>query len=209
MSETLRCPRCGHEIDRANPVCAGCGAKLKVKPLKLPEKRVVKVPKTMEDAKNAPTEGGMGGAGFCTQCGRQLKTGQKFCPECGTAAGVASAERTGRRTGTDRRLDGYATGAGSKSTISLQHLMESALITGVCVCGIMWIAGCAEAVSCVERGMDYFHYRAKLNSMNAISRSGFSFYMDNFTDVLDQQKALEESMKTVEESMKQLRGLFE
>ena len=49
MSATLRCPKCGHEIDRENPVCAGCGAKLKVKPLKLPETPVVKVPMAATD----------------------------------------------------------------------------------------------------------------------------------------------------------------
>lgn len=37
MSEGLKCPKCGHEIDRANPVCPGCGAKLKFRPLNLPE----------------------------------------------------------------------------------------------------------------------------------------------------------------------------
>lgn len=45
MSETLRCPKCGHGIDRENPVCPGCGAKLKVRQLKLPETPVVRVPK--------------------------------------------------------------------------------------------------------------------------------------------------------------------
>lgn len=49
MSVTLRCPKCGHEIDWENPVCAGCGAKLKVKPLKLPETPAVRIPKKTLD----------------------------------------------------------------------------------------------------------------------------------------------------------------
>ena len=89
MSETLRCPKCGHEIDRENPVCAGCGAKLKVKPLKLPEKRVVKVPKKIVDENGARLS-----EGYCPQCGGRMEAGQKFCPACGASANGKIGGRT-------------------------------------------------------------------------------------------------------------------
>lgn len=53
MNESLRCPKCGHEIDRSNPTCPGCGVQLKFRPLKLPEKRVVRISKE-ETSKNRP-----------------------------------------------------------------------------------------------------------------------------------------------------------
>ena len=53
MGEMLRCPKCGHGIDRANPVCAKCGAKLKVKTLRLPETPVVKISKKALDENEA------------------------------------------------------------------------------------------------------------------------------------------------------------
>lgn len=52
----MRCPKCGHEIDRENPVCAGCGATLKVKALKLPEKHAVKIPQKFLDENKALIE---------------------------------------------------------------------------------------------------------------------------------------------------------
>ena len=104
MSETLRCPKCGHEIDRENPVCAGCGAKLKVKPLKLPEKRIVKVPKKIVDENGARLS-----EGYCPQCGGKLEAGQKFCPECGTPVAGRKAGpppvRAAGRTADARKYD--------------------------------------------------------------------------------------------------------
>lgn len=202
MSGILRCPKCGHEIDREHPVCEGCGAKLKIKALKLPEPRVVKVSKTMADAIGAGTgDCGAAGAKFCTQCGRQLEAWQKFCPGCGTAVGGDSpgGRRSEWREDADRRMNGCAMASGGNITINAQTLIMSVAIAGACVCAIMWIAGCADAASCVEEGMNYFRYRAKMNSMNVISRSGFSFYMDNFTDAREKQKEVDDSMEKLRE----------
>lgn len=211
MSENLHCPKCGHEIDRANPMCPGCGAMLKVRPLKLPEKRVVKVSKTgtNDDDARADTSGGSGEhtaggeqrggtAKFCMGCGGKLAAGQKFCTKCGTASGARSA---GRTMAGGQNTNGNAMASGMLFAINAKSLMTLAAVVVACVCAVLWIGGCVDAATSVEEGMNYFTYRSKVNNMNVISRSGFNFYMDNFTDA-------PEKKKEVDDAMQSLRGLF-
>lgn len=192
MGETLRCPKCGHGIDRENPVCPGCGAKLKVKTLRLPEPRVLRIPKAVADANGPHADvGGKAGLRFCTQCGRKLEAWQKFCPGCGAAAEGA---RTAERSRTDTSRHGCPAAGGSGIAVTPGTAVKLVALVGACVCAILWIAGCADAASSVAGGMNYLTYRMKANGMNPISRSGFEFYMETFTDVGETQKKVEESM---------------
>lgn len=205
MSEKLHCPKCGHEIERENPVCPGCGAKLKVRQLKIPEKHIIKVPKSEADADGGRAEGGnASGAKFCTQCGRRLEAGERFCTGCGAAVegDAPGRARVERRTSQGSRMNESLLDRRDNSPVNARTVMVSVAVICASVCGILWIGGCIDAATSVEEGMNYFRYRAKVDSMNVISRSGFNYYMDNFTNAREQRKK-------VDEGMERLRELFE
>lgn len=90
---------------------------------------------------------------------------------------------------------------GKSVTIGVKTLVVSAAVIAGCVLGGLWIAGCADAALSVDKGMNYITYRAKSNRMNVVSRAGFEFYLDHFTDAGERRRE-------VDGVMNQLEGLF-
>lgn len=113
---SVKCPKCGNEIVRENPVCSGCGLKLKMWQMDLLEKPAIKSPKPAGDGKRIRARpsgagvqklhsGGRGQTGvtanICSKCGGRLEPGQKFCPECGTPAGGKTPPESVKRAALD------------------------------------------------------------------------------------------------------------